>query len=96
MPSSLLLSCSFYNLSEIDIMLSLFRGVPVKISCDIPGKTPEDVKVVIKGINSVSGRPDTWNGMLRIVDPLYEEEERQYEYNTRHRSGYIKDKQETH
>ncbi len=86
---------AFYGPDRCDLIFSLFDHKVIEISCDIlGGYFHENIKVVFVGLNWVANDPDSCFGKILFRDPSYEGEERDYFYNPRYRSGYIKEKEE--
>jgi hypothetical protein len=86
---------AFYGPDRCDLMFSLFDHKVIEISCDIlGGQFHENIKVVFVGLNRVASDPDSYFGKILFCDPSYEEEERNFFYRPKYKSGYIKEKEE--
>lgn len=83
--------------SKFDLMASLFEGKIVEITCgfnnvdtDKAGNCPK-LEVVFTKVGIKDGLQDSWIGDVDFHAPNYENVRRQYYYDTRRRTGYIRE-----
>lgn len=85
--------------SKFDLMCSLFDGKVVKITCDFSTKTEKlsikicpKLEVVFQKVGIEDGSHDSWIGEVYFCAPNYESERRRFYYDTRRRTGHIREK----
>ena len=89
--------------SKFDLMTSLFDGKIVEITCDFTVRTSGNINtaakfkiypkfnVVFIKIGIEDGSHDSWIGEVDFRTPNYENERRQFYYETRRRTGHIRE-----
>ena len=82
--------------SKFDLMCSLFEGKVVKITCDLTGQTTKikfcpKLEVVFAIIGMEDGSRESWIGQVYFSDQNYDHERRRFYYNTRRRTGHIRE-----
>lgn len=82
--------------SKFDLMASLFDGKVVKITCNLSGQATKikiypKLEVVFTKVGVEDGSHDSWIGEVYFYSTSYETERRKFYYDTRRRTGYIKE-----
>ncbi len=88
--------------SKFDLMCSLFDGKVVKITCEFTGRTSTNVaaakfricpklEVIFIKVGIEDGSHDSWLGEVDFRATNYENERRQFYYDTRRRTGHIRE-----
>jgi len=82
--------------SKYDLMASLFDGKVVKITCDLSGQATKikicpKLEVVFIMVGMEDGSRESWIGEVNFCDPNYEHERRKFYYDTRRRTGHIRE-----
>ncbi len=83
--------------SKFDLMCSLFDGKVVKITCDLTGprasfKVVPKFEVIFTKVGIEDGSHDSWLGEVQFLSsPNYDNERRRFYYDTRRRTGHIKE-----
>lgn len=82
--------------SKFDLMASLFDGKVVKITCDLSGQATKikicpKLEVVFIMVGMEDGSRESWIGEVNFCDSNYEHERRRFYYDTRRRTGHIRE-----
>lgn len=89
--------------SKFDLMASLFDGKIVEITCDFTVRTAGNpstsakfkiypkFNVIFTKIGIEDGSHDSWIGEIYFVSPAYENERRRFYYDTRKRTGHVRE-----
>lgn len=81
--------------SKFDLMISLFDGKVVKITCDLSNKENlnqkihQKIDVIFTSIGIEDGSHDSWIGEVYLYDKNFSRETRKFYYSSRNRSGVI-------
>ena len=89
--------------SKYDLQASLFDGKVVKITCEFNASTSSNtvvaakfkflpvLEVIFMEIGVEDGSHDSWIGEVYFVSPNYENIRRRFYYNSRKRTGHIRE-----